>query len=481
VARDRRLSRAALLQAGAGVAVLAQPGAAALAAAAPGEVRWFVTRPDLRPPQVTIHGRAPQPASGGDHLFLAPASGPGMRGVLIVDESGEPVWFHPTTPSTAMDFRLSHYHGRPVLTWWEGKYEVGVGQVGSYVVMDDSYRVVARFPAGRGLRPDFHEFLLTERNTAIILAYEHVFLDLRAIGGYSSSEVLGGVIQELDIPSGRVLFEWRSVEHVGVEESYVTEIGTPYDYFHVNAVEPTSDGHLLVSARNTSTLYKISRASGEVIWRLGGKRSDFEMGPRTRFGFQHDARLHERGRLLSLFDNGPVPGAAGKPESRGLLLHLDVARKRATLARELRHAPARFAFATGNAQLLPNQDVLVAWGITGRFSQFRADGKLRLDGRLPPGGQNYRVYRFPWTGRPLTRPRVAVRSRRAYVTWNGATEVVRWELRSGPRATALRPGDQVVRSGFETVLRVPREARWVAAVALDARGRVLGTSRPAQV
>src|SRR5919109_2541512 len=81
-------------------------------------VHAFVTRPDLRPPVVTVVSRARGTADG--YLFLAPASGPGQRGGLILDDAGEPVYFHPSKPRTVMDFRPGVLRGQPVLTWWEG-------------------------------------------------------------------------------------------------------------------------------------------------------------------------------------------------------------------------------------------------------------------------------------------------------------------------------------------------------------------------
>ncbi len=74
-------------------------------------VRRFVSRPDLQPPVVSILHGADRTASG--LLFLAPSSGPGQRGVLIMDDAGDVVWFRPTSPLTAMDFRAGFYKGKP--------------------------------------------------------------------------------------------------------------------------------------------------------------------------------------------------------------------------------------------------------------------------------------------------------------------------------------------------------------------------------
>jgi hypothetical protein len=417
-------------------------------------------------------------------LFLSPPSGRFKRGVLILDNAGEVVWFRPTSPLTAMDFRVGLYKGEPVLTWWEGRHVRGVGKVGQYVMVDQSYREIARFSAGNKLRPDFHEFMLTPEGTAFVTIYDPVPADLSSVGGSSQGTVYDGVVQELAIPSARVLFEWRSLEHVGVDESYQKEIGKPHDYFHINSIGFDIDGHLLISARNTWAIYKIHRRTGRVIWRLGGKNSDFAMGKGTRFAFQHDARSHDRGRLISLFDNGPVPKT--KRQSRGMMIALDTKNKRATLAREHVHKPPLFAFATGNTQVLPNGNMLVCWGTTGQFTEYGEDGTIRFDAKLPKGAQNYRVRRQKWTGRPSEPPKLAShpgagRRRRLYVSWNGATELAYWELRIGESRARLKPWRTVPKTGFEAKFVVPKGTAYAVAVALDRRRKPLARSNVVRI
>jgi hypothetical protein len=447
------------------------------AAATRPTVHGFVTRPDLRPPVVTVASRARGTAAG--YLFLAPASGPGERGALILDDRGEPVYFRPTKPRTVMDFRAGVLRGQPVLTWWEGRYVRGVGKVGDYVIADASYREIARFSSARHRRPDFHEVLFTDDGTLLVTAYEVVPADLREVGGPSNGLVYGGLVQELALPSGRLLWEWRSLDHGASTETVSDQLGSPFDYFHINGIDVDGEGNLVVSARNTSALYKISRRTGEVLWRLGGKRSDFSMGPGTRFGFQHDPRLHEHGRAISLFDNGPRLGER-RPESRAIVLALDPRRKQVTLQRELRHRSPLFAFATGSNQLLPNGNRLVTWGITGWFTEYDADGAVCLDARLPDKGQNYRVYRFPWEGKPAIRPAFkAYRNDGAakfYATWNGATALAAWQLLTGPRPGALSESVKVPKVRFETSFAIPPRTRYAAVVALEAGGRPLGRS-----
>jgi hypothetical protein len=395
------------------------------------------------PPPVTILHAASGTAPG--YLFLAPSSGPGARGPLIVDDAGHPVWTHPTQ-LPAMNFRAQTLHGEPVLTWWQS-FPGGLGH-GEHVVVDASYREVMRFPAGNGMPADLHELLLTDRGTALVTSFE-----IRKRGARGLT--MGGVVQELEIPSARVLFEWRSLDHVGVEETYSTKVGYPWDYFHVNSIDVDADGHLLVSARNTWAVYKVHRRTGAVLWRLGGKRSDFALPAGARFAWQHDARSHEGGRVVSIFDNGAT-------RSRGLVLELNG--KRASVLREYRHDPPLHGYKLGSVQLLGNGDALVGWGTDPHFTEYGATGAVKLDATLPHGGENYRTLRFPWRGRPHQGPVAVVRGRTVYASWNGATDVVAWRIGSGPI---------VRRSGFETALPL----RPGAVVALDAHGRALGSYR----
>jgi hypothetical protein len=447
------------------------------------DVHGFVTRPDLRPPVITIASPAHGTADG--LLFLAPSSGPGMRGGLIADDRGDPVYFRPATPRTVMDFRAGLLRGKPVLSWWEGRYVFGVGKVGEYVIVDASYREVARFSSARRRRPDFHEVLLTEDGTLLVTAYETRPADLTAVGGPSAGLVYGGVVQELAVPSGRLLWEWRSLHHVAVTETVSDQLGAPFDYFHINGIEVDHDGNLLVSARNTCALYKISRRTGRVLWRLGGTRSDFSMGKGTQFGFQHDARLHEGGRTISLFDNGPRPDGR-RPESRAIVLAVDQRRRQVALKREIRHRRPLFAFATGSNQLLPNANRLVTWGITGWFTEYDADGRVCLDAHLPTHGQNYRVFRFPWAAHPGVPPafkayRQGAGAARLYASWNGSTALAAWGLETGRKSGALSPSGVHPKRGFETSFAVPPRTRYAAVVALDASGGPRARSRTARL
>ena len=441
----------------------------------PNDVLRFYSHPDLRPPRLTVLKAA---RKSDRYLFLAPSSGPGQRGVLILDDRGEVVWFRPTTPATAMNFRTALFKGQPVLTWWEGKAELGLGR-GVHVIVDSTYREIARMPAGAGRQSDLHEFMITPRGTAIITSYEVRPADLTSVGGPRNGKVIGGIVQEISIPSARVLFAWRSLDHVAIEEAYVPYNGHAYDYFHINSVDVDADGHLIISARNTWGVYKVHSETGKVLWRLGGKRSDFQMGPGTAFAWQHDARHHDEGRLISIFDNSAAPPVG--PQSRALLIELDRRGRRARLVRQYAHPRRLLAPFMGNAQVLPNGNVVVGWGGLPYITEFRRGGGVHFDARLPAGGQNYRAFRLPWVGRPRKPPRLvahAVSGRRLlHASWNGATEVAAWRLETGSRRDELETALTKPKKGFETSLPVPRGSAFAAAVALGLHGNVLGRSK----
>ena len=478
--RDAARVGASLAVAGGVRRLLAGDIPAAGAAPVPrGAVRHFHSRPDLRPPTLTVlHADRAMPG----YLFLAPSSGPGQRGVLILDDRGDVVYFHPTTPNTAMNFRAATFRGKPVLTWWEGKAGGGLGR-GTHVILDQSYRVVARVPAGGGRQSDLHEFVITPRDTALVTSYEVRPADLTPVGGPPNGQAVGGVVQELELPSGRVLFEWRSLDHVAIEETHAAFVGHPLDYFHVNSIDLTADGNLLVSARNTWAVYKVSRRSGNVIWRLGGKRSDFTMGRGTVFAWQHDAR-HHGSDVVSVFDDGAAPQV--QLQSRVLVIRLDLANRRATLVRKYTHRPNRLVTQfMGNAQLLPNGNVFVGWGNEPYLTEFGPDGSIVFDAKLPHGGQNYRAFRFAWSGHPYTDPVLVAphgrHGRTAYASWNGATDVTAWRLEAGTARGHLQPVQTAHRRGFETPVEVPADRRFAAVAALDRRGRVLGRSKTIHV
>jgi hypothetical protein len=451
------------------------------------EVQGFVSRPDLRPPAVTVTASSPAVAPG--YEFAAPYTGPGQAGPMILDQSGGLVWFRPLPPDTfATNFQVQEYLGQPVLTWWQGDISIHGFGLGEGVIANRSYAEIAHVRAGNGVEEDLHDLQLTPQGTALITAYEPILCDLSSVGGSSYTGVTDGVLQEIDVKTGLVMFQWTSLDHVGLDESYSnvheTSTSSPFDFFHINSINLDPDGTLLLSARNTWTVYELDPRTGEIVWRLGGKRSSFAMGAGTATAWQHDPRVLPDG-AISIFDNGASPSV--HRQSRGIVVTLNGQAKSATLAEQIVHPSPLLADSQGNVQALANGDWFVGWGQDPALSEFSASGALLFDAHFPASTQSYRDFRFTWTGTPTEAPAFAFHratgaAGTVYASWNGATLLADWRVLAGASANALNPVAQAPRSGFETAIPLPAgaAARYMTVQALNAAGQVIGAAATAK-
>jgi hypothetical protein len=429
-------------------------------------LRRFRSRPDLSAPEFTV--RTPPNGTAPGYLFLTPESGP-----LIAENSGNPIWIGDPGSKRIVNLHATTFRGEPALAWWEGTITGGHGQ-GEYVIADAGYQQLVRVRAGNGYSGDLHELVLTDQGTALITAYGQILGD--------HGQVYEGIVQEIDIESGRVLFEWHSHPAVAESESVIprpTDPGQVYDYFHVNAIDVDTDGNLLVSARNTSALYKLDRRTGDILWRLNGQRSDYSVSDAASFSLQHDARRQPDG-TISIFDDesGPNP-------SRGIVIAVDDVTRSVTLARACVEPDQQQTPAQGSVQLFPDRGMLVGWGNAPICTEFAADGTIRYCASFPAGHSSYRVRRAEWTGSPSERPAIAVEAGggfvAAYASWNGATGIARWEILSGESGDRLQAVGSSPGAGFETTLPVNPAGPWFAARAIDASGAVMAQSEPQQV
>jgi hypothetical protein len=452
---------------------------------APVPGRVFVSRPDLSAPLIRVVGGRPDRQGSrtplGDPVFLAPKDGGPITGPLIVDSGGEPVWIHPLADTRAYDLRVQRYDGQPVLTWWRGE-NLGVGYgFGDYMIMDRSYRVIAKVTT-RGSSADHHGMTMTDDGTALLITYRKVAHDLTAVGGPSDGFAVNCVVQEVDVATGKVVFSWSGMEHVPITDTKIrigqyTQVDGSYDfpldYLHVNSVTEDDDGSLLISARNTHAVYRVDRTTGEVDWILGGTSSDFRMVGNSEFAWQHDAQRQPDG-TITLFDNEAGP-AVGE-ESRGLRLDVDPKAGTARVVTEYLPPDGRLSSSQGNLYVRDNGNVFIGWGGLPFYSEFAADGDLLLDAELL-GGASYRAFRMPWVGVPHEPPALVVDDGTAYVSWNGATEVASWRFLAGPDPAHAVEVTTTPRTGFETSAPVP-DKPYIAVEALDASGDVLATARP---
>jgi Arylsulfotransferase (ASST) len=448
-----------------------------------GDVQSLHSRHDLRPVQIAMRRRAPQ--LQGD-LFLAPQFGPIQDGPMIVDGNGNLVWFKALPgDDSASDLRVQTYRGSPVLTWWQGYVTAGVG-VGVDVINDTSYRQLAVVHGANGFSADLHEFELTPQGTALITTYYPVIWDASSVHGSRREIVFDSAVQEIDIPTGLLLFQWDSLDHVSLRDSYTSvpkAAGHPFDYFHINSVDQDRDGTLLISGRNTWAAYKVNRSTGDVLWRLGGKHSSFKLGNGASFAFQHDVRVRATGdRFITVFDDGAGPPTVHS-QSRGVRLQLDLKHMTARDVGEYVHGPPLSASFEGNFQQLSNGYDLLGWGEQPYFSEYDSRGRQIFDGHFVGANASYRVYRFPWVGAPSTTPAVAASTSRTtttvYASWNGDNRVVSWRVLGGAAATSLAPVATTAKRGFETATKAAAQS-YVAVQGLDGAGRVLGQSATIQ-
>ena len=336
-----------------------------------------------------------QPGQAAGDVFLTDMGD--TAATLIADSNGTALWTSAGARSYA-NMRLQTYQGRPVITWWES-HSTGLAAYadGQAVIEDVAHNVVARVQKHGDVSPDEHEFWITPHGTAYIVSYVKTKADLRPVKGPEDGLVMNGIFEEVDIATGAVLHHWESLDHVALTESHagVPEDATtePYDYFHINSVAPTPDGNVIISARHTWTVYKVDLATGRVRWRLGGKKSDFDLPGSATFAWQHDAQFEDP-TTLRMFDNGTDGEQTVTDESQVLWFSIDEANREARLERRLVHPAKISSLAMGNAQRLDNGNLFVGWGTAQRISEFADDGTLLFDATLPD--VSYRAFRQVW-------------------------------------------------------------------------------------
>ncbi|MGH2880336.1 MAG: arylsulfotransferase family protein [Solirubrobacteraceae bacterium] len=445
----------------------------------------FVSEPTLKPTTVAVTVHSPL-ASPGD-VFMTFGHGYGQAGPMILDGSGNLMWFKPVPKGTAaMDFQVDSYEDKPVLVWWQGSIaSLGIG-FGADEIYDSSYRPIAQVTGGNGYKVGLHDVQITPAGSALVTTNTLVHADLSSAGGPRDGVLIDSILQEIDIKTGLVMFEWHAYGHVALWDSYSPRRSSttqPWDYFHLNSVDQGPDGNLLISARNTSTVYDISATTGRVLWRIGGKYPSFKMGAGTGIAWQHDARW-QPDHTITIFDDGATPQRHS--QSRAIRLVIDWKHRAVHLVGRYIHTPALLAGSQGSEQILPNGDAFVGWGERPYFTEFTPTGQVVLDGHVPAPGQSYRAYKFPWTATPTNPPAIAVKSTGSatatvYASWNGATQVTKWRVLAGTTPTTLAPVATVAKNGFETAIPVQSAATRFEVQPLDINGRLLDSSPVATI
>ncbi len=277
-----------------------------------------------------------------------------------------------------------------------------------YIVMDSTFAVVDTFQMKNGYPTDFHEFLMLPNGHVMLMSFHPILFDMSTIvpGGQTNCQLSIAVLQEQD-SDGNVVFEWRDLDHIPITDSDQDLTSPTVLYSALNAFDLDDDGNILMSFRHLSEIIKISRTTGELMWRMGSPRGEFTyVGEHEENAPYYHARQHHIKRLpngnITLFDNGEYHQP---PYSRAVEYSLDEVNKVATLVSEWRYPNGNiFAALAGNAQRFPDGRWFICYGaVHPQFSQVirhavevHSDGSIALELSLPPGVLPYRIYKMPW-------------------------------------------------------------------------------------
>jgi hypothetical protein len=439
---------------------------------------------DLKPPAITVTRPAGALSAPGD-IFLTPYAGPAGHGAMIFNDAGELVWFHrPPNPDWGIaNLQVQTWQGQQDLVWWQGMINSFGFGTGEDVIANSAYEQVASVRGGNGLAADMHAVALTASGAAYITVYEPVRVGIPASGRSKapprSEVVLDSAVQEIDVKTGLVMWEWQSLGHVPLSQSRVQAPASgPYDYFHIDSLQPLSGGKLLIDARNVWGVYGIAPHSGQIAWQIGTAKSTLALDSGVRFGWPEDAQMLP-GEQLALYDGGAQ--SAARP--RGEVLDLEWSNKEASLDP---YGQLGGSFGTprgvgeGSIQPLAGGNWLVGFEGLPNIAEFDSEGNVIYEAQMPPAEVGYRAYREPWQGQPTAVPNLLADTQGAattsYVSWNGATDVASWRLFGGSSAHTLEALATVPVSGFETSISTP-PVNVVLAQALNAAGEVIGESK----
>ena len=318
--------------------------------------------------------------------------------MVVFDNHGVPVWWMKGNPPPFNAQLLPN--GNLAWTRWvfsrapSGYYEEHALD-GSLVRTYDT--------SPRGSNP--HELVVLPNGNFLMVAYRpRDGVDLSRWGGPKNATVLDGELQELD-PNGHVLWSWSTADHLRLSETKhwypklfkdrPVDLGNgrfAYDLAHVNSIEPLG-GRVIMSARHTDAVYEIDRATGKIVWKLGGTKTPERLritnDPEgsNELGGQHDARTTDGGTTITVYDNGTL---RDRPP-RALAFRIDRAKGTAKLVRSIAYAPVGKSTCCGSARLLPGGHWVVSWGNNSDVGELTASGRPVLTLHFRSGRVSYRL------------------------------------------------------------------------------------------
>ncbi len=265
--------------------------------------------------------------------------------VMIMDQDGK-VLQKQLLPGATLDFNKWNSNGQTRYTYIVNNvnaYHIPiVGNFAGYVVITDSMlneiKRVYLLPfndviTSDGHALDVHDFIYFSDDHYIQEAYYDKHTN--NIPGYLNpspkNKIVAPIIQEVN--NGAVIWQWdgsldSSFYANSIYANDYADSVRPQDYMHLNAmiIDPR-DNNLICSFRHQDQIIKVNRQTGNIMWRFGGRNSDFPLSADQVFLFQHDISLTDSNSTLMLFDNGDVNV---RPQSRILEFKLDEVNKKVT-------------------------------------------------------------------------------------------------------------------------------------------------------
>ena len=179
----------------------------------------------------------------GSHIFLrhdGNASSP-LSSPLILDANDLSAVFLNRSFQNVFGTRVQENYGKKYLTFWEGEKGEGIGD-GYGLAYDDTYRLAYRVSAQNiKVHSDLHEFAFTKNGTAVVTGVNKIRVPGSNYKGWDlpfpfEFEMLDGIIQEIDLETNRVIFDWHALDHVNPMDSY-EQRGQVWDAYHLNSIE----------------------------------------------------------------------------------------------------------------------------------------------------------------------------------------------------------------------------------------------------
>lgn len=318
-------------------------------------------------------------------LFLGPSK-TGTGHLMILDNELIPL-FYKEVRDGVFGFKLQP----------NGKLTYNIYPVYSYG-MDNSGNTDKRYLTPQEFEIDVRDLQVIEDGSYYVFGIDHITIDMSQYvpNGDTAANLIAHTIHHMDADDNE-LWRWHSIDHYEIldVDDAIDLTNHTIDWTHCNSIEIDPEGNLIISTRNFNEITKINRQTGEIMWRLGGEKNQFQFINDNRgFGRQHSARLLSNGNL-ALFDNGHmlIPQYSSYVE-----YDIDEQNFTATLIRRYSRNGTIFSHTRGSVQELSNGNILISWDhLQNPFvSEIGPEDSTEYEVRYDSYFHQYGAHKFPW-------------------------------------------------------------------------------------